>query len=122
MAPPKTSDAVTGRGLPDDVVDALAVRERAAEARLLEVRAAGEAERHQAAEELAVLDVQRPVGAEVVRRALDALGSRALAAGEPGRVGRDRVEDDVGDDRHRDEQDEGPEQAADQIAEHGAGL
>ena len=86
------------------------------------MRAAGEAERHQAAEELAVLDVERPVGAEVVGRALDALGCRALAAGEPRRVGGDRVEDHVGDDRHRHEQDEGPEEAADQVAEHGAGL
>src|SRR6266404_2318756 len=97
-----------------------------AEARSLEVRCkvggVETAYRHQTTEELAVLDVQRSVGAEVVRRALDALSSRALAAGEAGRVGRDRVEDDVGDDRHGDEQHHRPQHPADQVAEHGSGL
>ena len=57
---------------------------------------------------------------EELGRALHALGGGALAAGIPGRIGRNGVEDDVGDDRGRNEQHDSPDEASDQVAKHGA--
>ena len=114
MTPPNTSDAVTGARLEDQRVDRLAVG-TSAEARRLEVRAADETDGHQASDELAVLHVDRPVGAEVVRDARDLGLACGLAAGGLRRVRGDEVEEDVADDGDGEEEHDRPQQAPDQI-------
>ena len=81
-----------------------------------EIGELAEAEGHHPVDELVVLVVDRPVGAQEVGRPRHALRGRPLAADRPGRVGRDREEDDEGDNRRREEQDDGPEHAADHAA------
>ena len=72
----------------------------------------------EALDELPVLDVDRPVGAERVRDPLDVLRRARLTAGLLRRVRRDDEEEDVADDRDREEQDDGPEDPADEVPDH----
>ena len=64
----------------------------------------------------------RAVEPEAMRGLGDTGLRRALAAGEPGRVRGDDVEDHVRDHRDGEEEHDGPEKAPDQVAEHGARL
>ena len=100
------------RGVADDRVDALPVREREAEVLVDD----------QPVEELRVLDVERPVGAEEVRRALHVGVGRGLAGDELRGVVRDEEEEDVGDERHRDEQHRSPDHSTCEIPDHGLDL
>ncbi len=106
IAPPKTSDAVTGavraitsftssrltNDSPSDLVDDELLQEEA------------------------VLHPQRIVQMELVGDVLHLLGRGALAGRETRRVGGCDEEDDVRDDRDREEQEHGPEQASDEVA------
>src|SRR5262249_37696843 len=71
-------------------------------------------------EELAVLVPDGLVGADEVSRALDVDRARRLAGDERHRVRRGREEDTERADRDRDEEHDRPQDAADDVADHGA--
>ena len=66
------------------------------------------------------LHVHGVVQAQVLLDLGDHLGRGRLARRQPRRIRRHEEEDHVGHDRHREEQDDRPEQPADEIAEHGS--
>jgi hypothetical protein len=69
-------------------------------------------------EEEHVLLVDRSVEAELVRHARDVLGRRGLPGREPRGVGGQEEEEDVGDERHSDEEDAGPQESSNEVLEH----
>ena len=69
-------------------------------------------------EELGVLDVDRPVGAEELGGALDVRGGGGLSGHELGRIGRNEEEEDVGDERDGDEEHARPEEPSCEVPQH----
>jgi hypothetical protein len=76
----------------------------------------------EALEEVRVLDVDRIVQAQELFDLRDPLRRRRLSRGQPRRVRRHQEEDHVGDDRHRQEQHDRPEQTPDEISEHATSV
>ena len=108
IAPPRTSAAVTGAASTTISLTVAAVRVRAAE-RVVD---------DEPLEEERVLLVHRPVEPELVRHARDVLGVADLPAASRAGFGREQEEEDVRDERHPDEEDDGPEKSPDQVVEH----